>query len=164
MTQVSWWSQCASWAALHPEVSCTTRHCHVKCHVKPPTKSLPCLPLRMVLSHRQEAASTWKCCSAWSCSSTNLLQFVLGWEEKAAPPSSSLPVSFLQALTKKSIIENQHPRKIMNKTHMRFEQSPWSQKCLRKWPFISSAGAVLQHVHQGTPALLYKQRLLSLAP
>lgn len=71
-------------------------HCHVKCHMKPPMTSLPCFPLRMVLSHRQEAESTWKCCSAWSCSSINLLQFVLGWEEEAAaPPSSSLTVSFL---------------------------------------------------------------------
>lgn len=60
----------------------------------------------------------------------------------------------------------------MNKAHMRFEQSPQSQKCVRNWLFLSSAGAEEVHpqlgcckqVHRGTPALLYKQRLLSLAP
>lgn len=52
------------------------------CHVWSPVTSRLCFQLRMVPLDRHEAASTWMCCSACSCSSTSLLQFLLSLEEK----------------------------------------------------------------------------------
>lgn len=52
------------------------------CHVWSPVKNLLFFQMRMVPLDKREAASTWTHCSACSCSSTNLLQFLLSLEEK----------------------------------------------------------------------------------
>lgn len=67
---------------LHYAQSSPAQQLVKRCHVWSPVKSHLCFQLRMVPLDRHEAASTWMCCSICSCSSTNLLQFLLSLEEE----------------------------------------------------------------------------------
>lgn len=88
------------------------------------------------------AGETLSCTAHCDESSLCPTRGAASWQTRASVGLHSLGSAAL--LCPEDLKGNQHPQHIMSKSHVRIKQSSLSHKCVRNWPFPSSASGLLQ--------------------